>query len=200
MRRLNKKQMSPACGLISAGLAPNCNDPLVGGLEVDLILINKDDIASYTFNGTNALIIEAITRVATKVGYKYEGIKFSNSTKSTLVKGKYQSNFDHELNMVVFNVNGAAKAQLELLAKSLVVAVVRYKYRGTGGDAAFEILGREQGLELMTLERDSANADTQGAYSLQLKTPAEGKEGHLPAPFYKTDYATTLGLYSALTV
>jgi len=197
--KLLKRQLSPACGLISAGLAPDCNNPLVGGLEVDLILLNKDEISNYTFTGTT-LVIEGITRVATKVGYKYEGIKFSNSAKTTLVKGKYQSNYDHELNMVVFNVNGAAKAQLELLAKSLVVAVIRYKFRGTAGDSAFEILGREQGLELMTLERDSNNADTQGAYSIQLKTPAEGKEGHLPAPFYKTDYLTTLGLYNALLV
>lgn len=200
MRKLLKRNLSPACGLISGGIAPDCNNPLVGGLEVELILLNKDDIASYTFNNTNPLVVEAITRVATKVGYYFEGIKFSNSAKATLVKGKYQSNFDHELNMVVFKVNGDAKKQLELLAKSLVVAVIRYKFRGNAGDSAFEILGREQGLELMTLERDSANADTQGAYSIQLKTPAEGKEAHLPAPFYKTDYATTLGLYTALTV
>lgn len=200
MKKVLRKQYSPACGLITAGIAPDCNNPLVGGLEVELILINKDDIASYTFNNTNPLIVEAITRVATKKGYYFEGIKFSNTTKSTLVKGKYQSNYDHELNMIVFKVNGDAKTQLELLAKSLIVAVVRYKFRGNNGDSAFEILGREQGLELMTLERDSANADTQGAYSIQLKTPAEGKEGHLPAPFFKTDYTTTLGLYTALTV
>ena len=194
----NRKQYSPACGLISAGLSPDCNNPLVGGLEVDLVLINKDDIDTYSFNGTNPLIVEGITLAAGKIGYKYTGIKTSNSAKATLVKGKYTTNYDHELSMVVFNVDGAAKLQLELLAKGIVVAVVRYKYQGANGSTAFEVLGREQGMEVSVLERDSNNADTQGGYMVTLKTPDVGKEGHLPAPFFDTDYATTFTAYTAL--
>lgn len=200
MKKLIRRQLSPACGLISAGLAPSCDNPLVGGLEIDVILMNKDDITDYTPNGTNPLVIEAVVKASGKVGYKYEGIKTSNNAKAMLVKGKYTTNYDHELSMVIFNVNGDAKKQLELLAKGMVVAFVRYKYRGTNGDAAFEILGRDQGLEATVIERDSNNADTQGGYSVTLKTPEVGKESHLPAPFYKTNYVTTLGLYNGLLV
>lgn len=204
MNKLLRRQLSPSCGLITANISPDCDNPLVGGLEVDLILINKDHITSMTFDATNPLIVTAITLSASNKGYMYTGIKNSNSSKATLLKGKYTNTYEHEIGMVVFKVNGDAKKQIELLSKGLVVAVVRNKYRGTNADSAFEIFGREQGLEVATLERDVNNADTQGGFMITLKTPDVGKEAHLPAPFVApisgtlSQYASTLAAYNNL--
>lgn len=204
MRKLNHRQLSPSCGLITANIQPDCENPLVGGLEVDLILINKDHITTMAFDTNNPLIVTGITLSGTNKGFLYTGIKNSNGSKSTLVKGKYTNTYDHEISMVVFKVNGEAKKQMELLAKGMVVAVVRNKYRGTNADSAFEIFGREQGLEVSVMERDVNNADTQGGFMVTLKTPEVGKEAHLPAPFVApisgnlSQYASTLAAYNNL--
>jgi energy-converting hydrogenase Eha subunit E len=260
------------CGSISAAINPNCADPLIGGLEVNLFLANKSDIDSYTFNTGNNTIIEAITMkalashtivystlvggpfvvgetitggtssatavivtdaggvitVASEAGgpftvgetitggtssatavivtdtadstkfYTYEGMQLSNEAKTTGVPLKYSFRYDHELDLIVFKVDGATKKELEALAQGLVVAVVEWKYKGTGGNAAFEVYGREQGLKIIKLDRDSANNDTQGAYQIQLKTPEGVHEGHLPATLFITDYSTTAALVAAL--
>lgn len=200
MKRKDPKRLAQRtiCGNIASALAPDCSNPLVGALEVDFYLANKGDISSYTFNGSNALIIEAITMAASKKFYKYTGIKNSNNAKADLLKGKYLTNYEHTVEFLMFNVLAATKKELEALAQGLVVAIVEYKYKGASGGGAFEILGREQGLEVSVLSRDAGNNDTQGGYSIVLKTPDVGKEGHLPAPLFITSYAATAAVVAAL--
>lgn len=183
------------CGAISAAVAPNCAIPLVGGLEVKIHLANKDDISSMAMTG---LVVTGITMKATKKFYTYEGIKTSNNKKAASVPGKYFNLFEHEIEYVVFKIDSATKTEIEAANNGLLVAIVENKYKGTAGNSAFEILGREQGLEMSALTQDSNDGDSQGAYKIILKTGSGGKEGHLPAPFYDTDYATTLAKVTAM--
>ena len=186
-----------SCGLISAAVAPNCTYPAIGGLEVDIYLANKEEIASYTLNGSNALIVEAITMVASKKFYKYSGIKYSNDAKGELAKSKYSPQYDHEVDAVVFTSDGATKTQLEAMAGGLLVAIVEYKRKGAAGNSAYEILGREQGLVCQKLSRQ-ANAED-GTYQIMLKTDdGPNKEGHLPAALFITSYAATAAVVAGL--
>lgn len=254
------------CGNIAKSINPDCNNPLVGGLEVTVYLMNKGDVVGYTPDPTNALIVSAFTMAAeqlitysgltgtfavgeivkdatlAKVGvvlsdngsttmlvrntastftgsdvltgqtsgavatvssvtattakaYKYEGIKTSQEAKLTLAKGKYNSNFDHEISLVVFNVDPATKAELDKMRNGVLTAVVEYKFKGTNGNGAFEVFGLDQGLEVTKMERDSASKDTDGAYAITLKTVAGYSEPHLPRTFWDgTGYASTLAV------
>lgn len=185
------------CGAISAGVSPNCSSPMINGDEVTVYLGNRLDIASYSF-GTNPLVIENITMVATKVFYPYVGLKNSNNSKTDLVKLKYTAKYNHELNLIVFNVDAVTKTALENMANGSIVAIVEHKHKGASGESAFEVFGREQGMELTVLTRDQSNADNVGGYAITLASPSGFPESHLPAPLFDTDYATTLAIVNGL--
>lgn len=258
------------CGNITKGQAPDCANPMVGGVEVVLWLANRADVASVTYAAGNLLIATGITMtqntvmpygtlvgtftvgeivvgttsaatgmvvsdtgtvltVASVTGvftvggealtgntsgatavstsaavvstkfYAYEGIKTSNDAKTGTIKGKYMTNFDHELDMIVWKVDGDTKKELDAMARGILVGIVEYKYKGANGASAFEIHGIDQGLEVLKLDRDSTNKDNEGAYSVQLKTIAGYSEPHLPRAFFLTNYATTKALIVALT-
>lgn len=190
------------CGSITACVKPDCNNPLVGGLGVEVYLANLSDVndttnSTITYDGSNPTLMTNWVMTVPKF-YTYEGIKASNNDKTALAKGKYMTNFDHELDMYVFKVDAAAKKQLEQLSRGLVVAIVKNNYKGATGTCKWEVLGLGQGLEVSTLERDKSNADSQGAYHVVLKTPAGYSEPHLPAALFATDEATTDGIVAAL--
>lgn len=189
------------CGSISACLKPDCDNPIFGGLDVEVYLANVADVDASTItydSGNPTLITNWVAN--SPIFYTYEGQRNSNNDKTTLKKTKYTTNFDHELSMVVFNVNAAAKLQLEKLSRGLVVAIVKNNYKGATGSCKYEVLGLGNGLELATLERDKSNADTQGAFAITLKTPDGYSEPHLPATIYTTNESTTDDIVADLLV
>ncbi len=187
------------CAVISAGLSLDCDFPLIGGVKDDIILMNLDDIASVTRNGTNPQIIEAVTKASGKVGYTFEGKNNSVDPQATLVKQRYSEVYDHEVMFKVFLNTPAAKAQMESLVQGKVVAFIQNNHVNSAGDSAFEIYGLGQGLDLVELTRVLNDVDTQGAYNLILRTSEQTKEAHLPNPLFITDFATTLAVYVGLT-
>jgi hypothetical protein len=187
------------CGAISAAILKDCTNPLVGGTDTTIYLANFADIASVTRNGSNPQIIEAITMVATKKFYKYEGQNGSVEPEQHLIKQKYARVYDHLIKYKVFNATPTTKAQLELQAVGRIVAIVENNWRnGTAGNGAYEIYGLEVGLEIENLDRVLADADTQGAFDITLKTPETSKEAHLPATLFITSYAATQAVVAAL--
>jgi hypothetical protein len=80
----------------------------------------------------------------------------------------------------------------------MFIVVIENNFRGETGNAAFEIYGLDVGLELVEMETNKSDAETQGAYVLTLRTPELYKEPHLPATFYVTSYAATKALFNAL--
>ena len=193
--------MAQRClGLITAAIAPNCTYPMINGDEIVVRLANRSQVDpdGYTF-GSNPLVIEDLTMLSTFKFWKYTGVKDSNVSKQSLVVKKYGNRYKHTLDMVVFAVNAAAKTQLEALAQGSVIAIVEHKFKGLNGESAFEIFGREQGMEMSVLERDQSNADNLGAYTITLSTPDYALEGHLPAPLDAGTYADTVTVIDAVT-
>lgn len=191
---LPKYSLFTVCGAITASILRDCETPIVGGNNTTLYLVNKDDISSVTRDGSNTNLITAIALKYGKTFFKYEGSKAQSNSlepEQHYTRKKYSIGFDHVLNVKIFSATSDTKAELEQLANGLVVAIVENNYRGDDGDGAFEIYGLSQGLEVSALDRVLADADTQGAFSIVLKTPEDNKEPHLPATFFDTDYDTT---------
>jgi hypothetical protein len=182
------------CAKITAGNAINCDFPLTGGVKDRLILVNYEDwqAATLTKNVSNPQIIENIVLTAPAVGYVFEGQNNSIEPQANLVRQRYTNVYDHEVMFQIFNVSPAAKKEAEKLANGKVVAIIENNFKNSTGNMAYEVYGSEVGLNASELKRVLADADTQGAISVILKTPENGgKETHLPATIFDTDYAAT---------
>jgi hypothetical protein len=178
--------MGSICGTLTAGLALNCNTPLVPGTEDDILLANRSDISGFTVDVSNPMLVTAITMKTDKVFYKFEGQNMSAEPKSRLAATRYTKLYEHELRFKIFANDPATKLIVDKVIKGEVVAIVKLK------DGRYEIYGKEIGLRVTEMERDPNNADTGGAYDLLLKTPDQAaKEPFLPATFYITSASAT---------
>jgi len=192
-------QMAQRClGLITAAVTPNCTYPLINGDEVIVRIANRSQIDTYTF-GSNPLVIEDITMLSTFKFWKFTAAKDSVISKSSLLVKKFGNRHKHSLDLVIMAVNGATKTQLEALAQGNVVVIVEHKFKGLNGESAFEIFGREQGMEMSVLDRDQSNGDNLGGYAITLTTNDNAPEGHLPAPLDAGTYADTVVVIAAVT-
>lgn len=178
------------CGLVGANQGPDCDFPLVGGADDRLYLYNFSEIAGYTLNATNKEIVEAITMVALKKGFSYDGQNYSTQPRWRYVEGPFAGAFEHEVEFLVFNYTGAIKKELLALSKAKLVAVTLSNFRGDDGDAAYHIFGSQAGMKVVEMEQDF-NSDIQGAIRVKIKSNPKGLEGSIPKSVFITDYATT---------
>lgn len=189
------------CGRITANILTSCDDLLVGGSKNRLILINQDDLVDYDYNVSNPQIIEAINLLTSpnSNAFVVEGLKNSVEETRSAVISQYQSLWNHQIVFRVFTNTPEAKIQLEALKNGKFIAVLENNYRGSNGNAAFELYGKVQGLELTVAEAVKNDATTQGAYVITLST-GELKEPNLPATIFLTDYETTKALVDSLLI
>lgn len=187
------------CADIAANIGINCDNPLQAGAEDMMVVIPRTDWlnASQTLNGTNTEIIENIVLASGVTGFSYQGINKSILPKQELVPSAFSKNYKHEVSFKVFNLNPTIKKELEALAKSLVVVIIANKYKGTGGNAAFEVYGADAGLDLTQNIRDIGNAELGGAFDLILTT---SEEPHLPKTLFITSYAASKVVFDSLYV
>ncbi|UPT66884.1 MAG: hypothetical protein M0D57_21055 [Sphingobacteriales bacterium JAD_PAG50586_3] len=173
------------------------------GTKDNLYLINRDEIDDITFEtilptGLNRLVI-SMTLLASKYIYKIEGRNNSNEPSATLRKGRYFDTYEHKVAFKVFDNGPETKSQLEsMIQKGNLVAVIENNYRGGGDTSAFEIYGFNAGLEITECSRVINDNDTQGAYSLVLKTPEQQGEPHLPYSLLAGDYTGTKVMLNGL--
>ena len=193
--------MPTICGTITSNITVSCTNPLQAGAEDTLYLINREDWldAAITYNGTLTEVIENVVLASGVVAYTYQGKNNSVVPKYELVKQTYAEMYNHEINFKVFDVSGSAKAQLELLAKGQMVAIVENKYKGASGNASFEVYGADAGLVCTQNLREIGSADTGGAFDLILKSAETALEPHMPKTFYVTSYAATKAIIEGLT-
>jgi hypothetical protein len=166
-----------------------------------LFLANLEDVASFTFDGTETNMVTAITMKASKKFFEFEGLKQSISTQSEYMPKPYSVGYKHTVDFSVFNVTAEQRRNLEAMAFQPQVAIAYGPNDSSLGNGAFEILGINAGLEIVTNIRIPADNETGGAYRIQLATPdAGGIESQLPSVFWSTNYATTLTALEALKV
>lgn len=190
----------PNCGRIAESIFNDCDNPLVGGVSDELILINKEDIISYDVNVSNPQTIEGINLVTSPMakGYKIEGYKSSVEPQIDLVPNQYRSLWAHQILFRVFSNTPETKAVIEGIKDGTLVAIVKNNNLGVNGNAVYELFGKGVGLYLKVATSSKNDAETQGAYILTLATPDNLKESNLPATIFLTDLPTTTALVNAL--
>jgi hypothetical protein len=185
-----------ACTGITASILINCDQPLVVGTKDILYLINRDDIDNIMFDSTldsgiNELAL-SLNLISSRYIYKIEGRNNSNEPSAVLRKGRYFDTYEHKISFKVFGNGPEIKSQLEsMIQAGNLVAIIENNYRGPADVSAFEIYGYNAGLEIVECSRVINDNDTQGAYSIILKTPEQQGEPHLPYSLLAGDYTAT---------
>jgi hypothetical protein len=187
-----------SCALITLGATYDCTNPIVPGVNTRLILINKDEVATVT---KAAPYITAITLDGTKTGFAFEGYRQSLNPEYTLVPASLSIGYDHQIKFQVFDISQEQKENLQKMALGRMVAIVENMNNEGNDDNVFEVYGIDVGMEIMEMNRIARDMETQGSFSVLLKSPDdEGKEPKMPVTWFDTDYATTKALVDALLV
>ncbi|MBE99314.1 hypothetical protein [Flavobacterium coralii] len=180
-------------GNLTADILFDCANAPVGGIEQNVVLINKNDIdvVNTTVDATNRVLVTNLQLLPGKTGYLLTGVKQANGKAWELVKkDNAPDKFKHTFSGVIFNPSAANKLQADSLSKGAkYVAVVEQVWKGTDSDDAFEVLGLDAGLELMTMTNNSKENDNMIMFEL---SSADGFEDTtMPKTLLETDYATT---------
>lgn len=191
--------MAVVCGILDADFVLSCDDKAQGGLENDVLLINRSDVdySAITYNVSNKNIVTNFQLKSGKTGYLLQGVKQVNSTSFELVKQEFSfDTFKHMFNGVVLTPSSANKEQAEKLASGgKYVVIVNRKYKGASNADAFEIYGLQSGLELETMTYNSK--ENNGVISFALASAEGEDETSLPKTLLETDYDTTLTAFEA---
>lgn len=191
--------MAGICRILDADFVLSCDDKAQGGLENDVLLINRSDVdySAITYDAGNKTIVTNFQLKSGKTGYLLQGVKQVNSTAYELVKQEFSfDTFKHTFNGVVLTPSSANKEQAEKLASGgKYVVIVNRKYKGASNADAFEIYGLESGLELETMTYNSK--ENNGVISFALSSAEGEDEPSMPKTLLETDYATTLTAFEA---
>ena len=185
-----------ACDGITIGATFVCADPVTPGVDTRLLLGNKKDISVTTYAST---IITDITMKTTKAMFAFEGIRQSLNPQYQFIPQTVSVGYDHQVDFIVFDISQLQKDNIEAMGLNKLFAVIENKNTAGNGDNFFEVYGLDVGMEMQTAGRIPMDLETQGAFSLSLKTSDnEGKEPKMPQTWFVTDYDSTKVLVDAL--
>lgn len=192
--------------LIKQDIESSCDDPLVGGIEPNGVIINRQDIDydNVVFDNARKNVIKTLPLKAGKRGYKIyvPGSTPFTGTKATMEKGTNRNTFTNDLGLVVMNNDPDVCANIiDPMANGDFVVIYENKYKNIGkaaspGDSAFQIVGYYQGAKAETLENDKYSEDTEGGWSVLLKETKSPKSGLF---MFNTDITTTRTAIESLT-
>ncbi|NDI99554.1 hypothetical protein GWA97_10755 [Flavobacterium sp. LaA7.5] len=180
-------------GNLTADILFDCANAPIGGIEQNIVLINKNDIdlTATTVDGTNRILVTNLQLKPGATGYLLSGVKQSNGKAWELVKKENAPDkFKHTFSGVIFNPSATNKQQADELSKGAkYIAVVEQVWKGASSADAFEILGLTSGLELTTMTNSSKENDNMIVFEL---SSADGfEETTMPKTLLETDYDTT---------
>ena len=184
------------CGEISASILKSCTTPIQGGTRDRAVIMNFDDILSYSYAADGETITD-IVLASGAVAYQIDGKNNSIAPKASLIKVGFNKMFDHTVMAKGFDISPAIKSQLNSMKDGRFVIITENYFKGTSGNSAFEVYGATSGLELTVIERDPNNADTQGAFDFTFFTDVN-KEPRLPNALFITSYAASKAIVDAL--
>ncbi|WP_297334649.1 hypothetical protein [Flavobacterium sp.] len=185
-------------GNLTADILFDCANAPIGGIEQNVVLINKDDIdlSATTVDATNRILVTNLQLKPGKTGYLLTGVKQANGKAWELVKKENAPDkFKHTFSGVIFNPSAANKQQADSLSKGAkYIAVIEQMWKGADSEEAFEVLGLNSGLELMTMTNNSKENDNMIMFEL---ASADGfEETTMPKTLLDVDYAATKTAFS----
>ena len=188
------------CNGITIGSEYDCLDPLKAKVNERLLIGNLFDIASVTFDVTNPTLITDITMKLGKAMFAFLGVRSTVKPQVDLVASDVNVGFSHQCDFSIFEVGAKDKENLQAMSTVSQFLIYENPKDSSLGDAVWEVMGINSGLEMATLVRMPADGATGGAYTCQLKTPEAASETELPNSFFITDIATTELAIEALLV
>lgn len=186
------------CNGITVGADYDCTNPLKSGVNPRLLVGNLDDIATVTYDVSDTSVITDITMKSTKAMYAFQGLRSSVKPQVDIVVSEMNVGFSHQVDFSVFEVDSAQKVNLQGMAVIKQFCIYQNPKDSSLGDAVWEVMGVNAGLEVQTMTRIAGDATTGGAYTVQLKTSEQSSETGLPNSFFDTDIATTEAKIEAL--
>lgn len=193
--------MAKLCeSLIAKAIDFACDDIIVRGLESDGLIINRSDIdfAATVFDAQNPNIIKTLVLKTGKKGYEVNQLGNTPFTgvQSTLEVGTYRNTWTHAIPIVVLsNTPDVAHNIIDGLSNGTFVIILRNKFKGSTGDAEYQVYGYTQGLVASEGTNDKYSEDTDGGWIITLQETG----ARMSAMFlYNTDAETTAAAYESL--
>lgn len=193
--------MAKLCeSLIAKAIDFACDDLIVRGLESDGLIINRSDIdfAATVFDSKNPNIINTLVLKTGKKGYEVNQLGNTPFTgvQSTLEVGTYRSTWTHAIPIVVLsNTPEVAHDIIDGLSNGTFVVILRNKFKGSTGDAEYQVYGYTQGLVASEGTNDKYSEDTDGGWIITLQETG----ARMSAMFlFNTDATTTAAAYESL--
>lgn len=202
-------------GIISQSIEQDCENPVVGGIEQEGVIINRKDIDAsktvYEPDTTGEPVVKGRKNVITTIGLKTGAKAYKvliptnqpfNGTSTTLEAGTNRNTFTNNVGMVILNNDpDVCQNVIDGLATGQFVCILENKYKNTNkattpGDSSFQIYGYYQGLKATTLENDKYSEDTEGGWNVVL---TETKSPKSALFYFDTDLATTRAKLETLT-
>jgi len=182
--------------LIKKDIEINCEDPIVGGIEANGVIINYDDIdfGSVVFDTTRRNVIKTLPLLNRGFSIYVPGPTPFNNTATTLEKGVNRNSFTHDVGFAIMdNDPDICEKVVDVLANGKFVIIYENKFKNlnkitTPGDSAFQIVGYYQGLKAETLENNKYSEETEGGWNVLMKETRSPRSGLF---LFDTDYATT---------
>ena len=193
--------MAKLCeSLIAKAIDFACDDIIVRGLESDGPIINRSDIdfAATVFDAQNPNIIKTLVLKTGKKGYEVNQLGNTPFTgvQSTLEVGTYRNTWTHAIPIVVLsNTPDVAHNIIDGLSNGTFVVILRNKFKGSTGDAEYQVYGYTQGLVASEGTNDKYSEDTDGGWIITLQETG----ARMSAMFlFNTDAETTAAAYESL--
>ena len=184
-----------ACdGILTSDILFDCDNAMVGGMEVNVLLFNHKDIdkSTVTFSPTNKTVMTNFQLKAGKTGYLFQGVKQVNALKMELVKKEMgPDKFKHIFAGTILNFSAENKERLmEMSEGGKYAVIVELKWKGAGAVDAFHVGGFDSGLELNVATWGSNENDA----TIQIElSSSDGYEESKPVyTLLETSYTTTL--------
>ena len=189
-----------ACdGLLTTDILFDCDNAPKGGIEVNVLLFNKEqiDISAVTFDAANKLKMTNFQLLSGNTGVLLKGVKQVQGLSNELVKKETSIDaFKHLFSGVVLTPSVANRLQLQSLSEGAsIVAMVELKWKGSGNTEAFIIGGYDAGLELNVLKWSTTEND--GTIAFELSSVDGFEEPKQVMTLLETDYTTTKAAFDA---
>lgn len=180
--------MSNLCEkLLNSCISADCANPLFAGVDAEALIANFNDIASVTYDNTNASIINGITMKTDTSGDQqtsrcfYSVQQLGNQPYSgsltEFVEGTYGNRVNHTIQLAVVD-NGPEITEniIDKLLNGKFVVILKNDYKHTNGDNKYSVYGISKGLKCTGLTRE-LYGDNESAWIVTLQEQNAPKSG-----------------------
>ena len=190
--------MAGCTGLLTTDILTDCDNAPKGGLELNVLLFNREqiDISAVTLDPANKLLMTNFQLLSGNTGILLTDVKQVQGLANELVKKDTVDAYKHVFSGRVLNPTVANRLQMQNLTEGAsIVVVVEQKWKGAGNAEAFLVGGYDAGLELNVLTWSTLEAD--GTISFELSSVDTLEEPKQVMTLLETDYATTKAAFDA---